>query len=115
MNNGINKFRLRDLRAEFGETTYELAKAIGVSQPTVVQWENGLKSPSRSNLAKIAKHFNVFSDYIMGLTDERSNSNSLNKNDPKEKLISEIYNNLNKLDENKLKLVLNLISNIIKE
>lgn len=51
MNNGINKFRLRDLRAEFGETTYELAKAIGVSQPTVVQWENGLKSPSRSNLA----------------------------------------------------------------
>ena len=51
----------------------------------------------------------------MGLTDERSNSNSLNKNDPKEKLISEIYNNLNKLDENQLKLVLNLISNIIKE
>lgn len=111
----FNKFRLRELRIETGETTYELAKIFGVSQPTVARWESGKIFPSRNNVGKIAKHFKVSTDYLIGVTDERSNPNNLNKNDPKEKLISEIYNNLNKLDENQLKLVLNLISNIVKD
>lgn len=70
-NNSFNKFRLRDLRRENNLTSRELAKLLNVSQPTITRWENGLQEPSKKNVKKLASYFNVSSDYLLGLTDER--------------------------------------------
>jgi transcriptional regulator with XRE-family HTH domain len=70
-NNSFNKFRLRDLRRENNLTSRNLAKLLNVSQPTITRWENGLQEPSKKNVKKLASYFNVSSDYLLGLTDER--------------------------------------------
>lgn len=70
-NNSFNKFRLRDLRRENNLTSRDLAKLLNVSQPTITRWENGLQEPSKKNVKKLASYFNVSSDYLLGLTDER--------------------------------------------
>lgn len=70
-NNSFNKFRLRDLRRENNLTSRDLAKLLNVSQPTITRCENGLQEPSKKNVKKLASYFNVSSDYLLGLTDER--------------------------------------------
>lgn len=70
-NNSFNKFRLRDLRRENNLTSRDLAKLLNVSQPTITRWENGLQEPSKKNVKKLASYFNVSSDYLLGLTDEK--------------------------------------------
>ena len=43
-----------------------LAIDLGVSQPTISDWENGKKQPSSKSAAKIADYFNVSIDYLLG-------------------------------------------------
>lgn len=43
-----------------------LASQLGVTVQTISYWENGVRFPSRENLQKIAKIFNVPSSYLLG-------------------------------------------------
>lgn len=70
-NKAFNKFRLRDLRRENNLTGSQLAKILDVTHATVYRWESGEIIPSQQNLKKLASYFNVSSDYLLGLTDER--------------------------------------------
>ena len=70
-NKAFNKFRLRDLRRENNLTGSQLAKILDVTHATVYRWESGEIIPSQDNLKKLASYFNVSSDYLLGLTDER--------------------------------------------
>lgn len=70
-NKAFNKFRLRDLRRENNLTGSQLAKILNVTHATVYRWESGEIIPSQDNLKKLASYFNVSSDYLLGLTDER--------------------------------------------
>lgn len=47
-----------------------LAIDLGVSQPTISDWENGKKQPSSKSAAKIADYFNVSIDYLLGRDDD---------------------------------------------
>ena len=51
--------RLRERRKAMGLDVTELAKAIGVSQPAVSQWEIGVTAPSRKKVAKLAQILRV--------------------------------------------------------
>jgi len=44
-----------------------LANAIGVSSAVVSQWKNKLQKPSAEVVVKVAKYFNVTTDYLFGL------------------------------------------------
>ena len=57
---------LRQIRKRNGETQIDLAHIIGVTQTTVSQYENGTKTPSFKTLMKIASHYRVSTDYLMG-------------------------------------------------
>lgn len=70
-NKAFNKFRLRDLRRENNLTGSQLAKILNVTHATIYRWESGEIIPSQENLKKLASYFNVSSDYLLGLTDER--------------------------------------------
>ena len=65
--------RLRTLRAEHsGWTQTSVAEAVGVKQPTYAAWEAGAKFPSSADhLRALCRLYNVSSDYLLGLIDER--------------------------------------------
>ena len=57
---------IRELRKRRGVQQKELSIAIGVSQPTVSDWEKNKNDPSGENLKKLAEFFGVDELVIMG-------------------------------------------------
>lgn len=63
--------RLRKLRKEKDWTLAQMGDAIGASRQTVSNFEYGKRIPNISQIIKIANVFNVTTDYILGLSEER--------------------------------------------
>lgn len=61
--------RLKELRKSENMSQVALAKLIGVAQSNVSDWENDVSRPEYENLIKIAKIFDVSTDYLLGLSD----------------------------------------------
>ena len=62
--------RLRELRTERKLSMKALAKEIGASDVAINNWENMINEPKITYLFRLAKFFNVSSDYLIGLDDE---------------------------------------------
>ncbi|MCK8785237.1 helix-turn-helix domain-containing protein [Roseomonas sp. NAR14] len=58
--------KLKDLRNRAGIGQAEVAAEMGVSTPTVSEWENGKKNPSSGKLAALAIFYSVSTDYLLG-------------------------------------------------
>lgn len=61
---------LKTLRKNRGYTQKNLADILNVSQNAIYNWENGKRQPSIEMLEKIAEHFGVTVDYLIGITPE---------------------------------------------
>ena len=59
--------RICELRTSFGWSQVELAKRLKVAKQTVSNWENENIQPSIEMLVRLAKLFNVTTDYMLGL------------------------------------------------
>lgn len=70
--------RITKLRKERGMTQKELADYLNVTDKAVSRWEIGTGNPEIELIPKIAKLFNVTTDYLLG------NSNEINIDVPKE-------------------------------
>lgn len=69
----VFKERLKLLREEVpGLTQRKFAKILNVSSSTVGMWETGERKPDIDTAGIIAKHFNVTSDYLLGLSSVRN-------------------------------------------
>ena len=66
----IFAIRVKKLRKAHGEQQKELAEAIGATQATISDIENGRKATSFDRLVAICQHYNVSADYLLGLIDE---------------------------------------------
>lgn len=75
---------INNLLAVQNKKQNELAKALGVTDNTVSYFCNGNRMPNTEQIIKIAKYFNVSSDYLLGL------SNVASKDIAKEELQSKI-------------------------
>lgn len=58
--------RIKELREQKSIGQKVLAIDIGVSQPTICDWESGRKTPSSKSAAKLADYFGVSLDYLLG-------------------------------------------------
>ena len=58
---------VKELRIQAGLQQKEVALAIGVSNPTVSEWEHQKKDPSGERLNKLADLFNVSPETILGI------------------------------------------------
>lgn len=58
--------RVRELRKRSGMSQKELAFAVGVTRPTVSEWEHQKKSPSDERLMRLAEIFNVSTGVVLG-------------------------------------------------
>lgn len=61
--------RLKQLRSSTPYTQAELADKLGVARTTYAMYEQGKREPDNGTLNKIADHFNVSLDYLLGRTD----------------------------------------------
>lgn len=66
MNFGEKLFRLRTAR---GICQKELAAYLHVSISSISNYENGIHSPDLKMIGKIARFFNVSTDYLLGHTE----------------------------------------------
>ena len=72
MENNIAE-KLVNLRKMSGETQMEVAEACGITHVALGRYENGTRIPRAAILSKLADHFDVSVDSLMGKE---------NKNDP---------------------------------
>ena len=62
--------QIRLLRMQRGINQIELANNLGVTKQSISNWENDNIMPSAEMLIKIAKYFNVSTDFLLGLSNE---------------------------------------------
>jgi len=48
---------LREVRAEAGMTAQQVAEKVGCKQPGITMWEKGMRTPSISDLPRLAAAF----------------------------------------------------------
>lgn len=59
MNFFETKWRLSACRVQAGYTQKEAAKEIGVSEQTVIRWEQGASSPNMENAQKLSELYQI--------------------------------------------------------
>ncbi len=59
--------KINELRLAFGWSQVALAKRLNITKQTVSNWENDNIQPSVEMLIRLAKIFNVTTDYLLGL------------------------------------------------
>lgn len=64
--------RLKLLRKELKKTQTDIANVLGITVSAYGNYELGQREPDNANLVKLARYFNVSTDYLLGLSDERS-------------------------------------------
>ncbi|MBE6012822.1 helix-turn-helix domain-containing protein [Anaeropeptidivorans aminofermentans] len=61
--------RIADLRIDNDMTQQQIADILGCNRQVYARYERGLREIPISMLIKLAKHYNVSIDYILGITD----------------------------------------------
>ena len=62
---------IKDLRHELYLTQTDVAKVLNCTQVAYGMYESGKRKLSVENLIKLAVYYDVTTDYILGLTNER--------------------------------------------
>lgn len=64
--------RIMQLRYARGESQEDVANGIGESRETVRNWEVGTRKLKAESIIKLARYFDVSSDYLLGLSDVKA-------------------------------------------
>lgn len=64
--------RVKSLRASLSLTQTAFGSRLGVSKQCVSNWEKGVIRPSMEMLIRIAKEYEVSTDFLLGLCDSDS-------------------------------------------
>lgn len=64
--NGNSKKRLKEERKNSGLTQEQMAKLLGIRQPSYIRYENGSGEPSLATLVKLADILDISLDYLLG-------------------------------------------------
>lgn len=89
------KDRLRECRLKCGMTQKFVALSLGVSYPSVSQWETGVNTPTIENLIQLADLYGATVDYLVG-RDVEAPSARLQQYDRAEMRLVESYRALTK-------------------
>lgn len=99
---------VKELRKKAGIQQKELAIIIGVSRPTVSEWESNKKDPSGERLRKLAEYFQVDELVILGrrLADAPV---EINDNEPKTQEAKILAKGIDKLPKEQREQALNVV------
>lgn len=90
--------RIKKCRLSLHLNQTELSKQLNLSPRMVSFYESGQRIPPADILIKLARIFNVSSDYLLGLSDTTTNTIHLDKTlvNPEEEVFLSIFRNLDK-------------------
>lgn len=60
--------KIKELRLEQKISQRQLGAVLGFSNQAISAWESGLREPDCDSIVKLAKYFNVTTDYLLGLS-----------------------------------------------
>lgn len=83
--------QLRNLMQMNNDSSYDIAHMLGIAQSSAYNYVSGKTEPSIANLIKIADHYGVTVDYLIGHQTKANLSLSL-FTDKQQRLISAIKN-----------------------
>ena len=63
--------RIKSLREEYGSSQEQTAKLLGTSQTMYARYESGYSKMPIKYIVILAKHYDVSTDYILGVSDKR--------------------------------------------
>lgn len=103
--------RLKKIRGEKGIKQAEIAKFLEIDRTTYSKYETGYSQPDFDTLIKLAKYFDVTTDYLLGNSDFRSfgeymqqqNKGNLSK---EEKDLLSLYRRMTEKNKGKAELLL---------
>lgn len=70
----MNGQRLRKLRKEFKLSQKELGLKLNLAESTISLYEAEKRTPDNETLSNIAKFFNVSTDYLLDIKENKSNT-----------------------------------------
>ena len=90
------KNRIRDLREDLDLRQIDVAKATGIDQKTLSNYETGKTNPDSYSIIRLAEFFQVTTDYLLGVSSSniKTNKDITDKLDKIEKEINEIKRRL---------------------
>lgn len=98
--------KIKKLRNEKNWTQDFVANKLNISSPALSRYESGTCEPKDlAMVSEFAKLYNVTTDYLLGLSDEKDN-NSTQSNDKEFAAFWEEYKDLEDADKNILKATL---------
>ncbi len=106
--------KLKELRAKHGLTQATFAEIFNISSGTIAMWETGKRTPDIEMLNRIAAHFGVTLDYLVGNEIKQNNFESENYIEQDEDLII-LNRNAKKLSPEKRKQLLDMAKLMFKE
>ena len=71
-NAGMLSDRIYSIRQQYHYSQEKFAEKLGVSRQAVQRWENGTSVPDIGSIINIATTFNVSSDWLMEISDQRT-------------------------------------------
>lgn len=77
LDNKIIGERLKACRESTGEKQIDIANLLNAQRQIVSYYETGTRMPNIEDLAILAKHFDTSVDYLLGLSDVKSNDTEL--------------------------------------
>jgi transcriptional regulator with XRE-family HTH domain len=69
--------RIQYLREQKNETQTQVAKAVGVSREVFNHWEGGGRAVKPEYVIALSRHFNVSSDFLLGISAVETNNTDL--------------------------------------
>lgn len=107
--------RIRELREEKKITQVRLGIELEISQEMISAYESGKSYPSVRLLIKLRDIFGVSIDYILGLTDERSEPIYIGQLSDNEVVIIQMYRKMDMAGRNKTKAYMDGYLDCMKE
>lgn len=106
--------RIKELRKDRGMVQNVLADEIGVTQQMLSNYERDIMCVKADALIKLAKHFNVTTDYLLGISEVKRDLQAQMKMN---KILDEYYNLVEafrELDEIDREMLWSIIVNVRK-
>lgn len=88
--------RLLELRGNMSQSAF--SKNLGILQQTYARWELGDRQPKLQDLASLASHFGVTTDWLLGLSDSKGNNPTLPQNGVRQR-VAALKHNANQVAE----------------
>lgn len=106
---------LKALREDSGESMSKAAESIGIPKGTYASYEYGKREPNIEMISKIAEHFGVTTDYLLGRPDAKAPADPIDKLMTVDEMEKDLLREWLSLDEASRKAFLDVLRKIVAD